>query len=148
MRIDQFKFKTLKSAPMLAAIVLLLASLAPATTTGNNPQDQSFRLMNIERKLDQLQIRVDTIERAYQNQAINNSGSSNASTQAQTQALLDLQRQQISLAGQLVTMQKQMLELKKEIDRVAARENDQGKDADKKDEQKQEAKPKAPTKKP
>lgn len=148
MRIDQFKFKTLKSATMLAAIVLLLASLAPATTTGNNTQDQSFRLMNIERKLDQLQIRVDTIERAYQNQALNNSGSSNASTQAQTQALLDLQRQQISLAGQLVTMQKQMLELKKEIDRVAARENDQGKDADKKDEQKQEAKPKAPTKKP
>src|SRR5262245_15504317 len=127
MRTDQFKFKTLKSAAMFAALVLLLASLAPATTTGNNAQDQSFRLMNIERKLDQLQIRVDTIERAYQNQAINNSGSSNASTQAQTQALLDLQRQQLSLAGQLVTMQKQMLELKKEIDRLASRENDQGK---------------------
>src|SRR5262245_10159158 len=144
MRTDQFRFKSLKNAAMFAALVLLLASLAPATTTGNNTQDQSFRLMNIERKLDQLQIRVDTIERAYQNQAVNNVGSSNVSAQA----LLDLQRQQISMAGQLVTMQKQMLELKKEIDRVATRENDQGKDADKKDEQKQEAKPKAPTKKP
>jgi len=144
MRTDQFKFKTLKNAAMFAALVLLLAGLAPATTTGNNTQDQTFRLMNIERKLDQLQIRVDTIERAYQNQAVNNVGSSNVSAQA----LLDLQRQQISMAGQLVTMQRQMLELKKEIDRVATRENDQGKDADKKDEQKQEAKPKAPTKKP
>jgi uncharacterized membrane protein len=144
MRTDQFRFKSLKNAAMFAALVLLLAGLAPATTTGNNTQDQSFRLMNIERKLDQLQIRVDTIERAYQNQAVNNMGSSNVSAQA----LLDLQRQQISMAGQLVTMQRQMLELKKEIDRVATRENDQGKDADKKDEQKQEAKPKAPTKKP
>jgi len=144
MRTDQFKFKTLKSAAMFAALVLLLASMAPATTTGNYPQDQTFRLMNIERKLDQLQIRVDTIERAYQSQAVNNAGSSNISAQA----LLDLQRQQISMAGQLVTMQRQMLELKKEIDRVATRENDQGKDADKKDEQKQEAKPKVQPKKP
>ena len=45
-------------------------------------------------------------------------------------------------------MQKQMLDLKKEIDRQASRENDQGKAADKKDEPKQEAKPKVQSKKP
>ena len=144
MRTNQFVLKSLKSAMTLAVIILLSASLAPATTTGNNAQDLTFRLMNIERRLDQLQIRVDTVERAFQSQAMNNSGSSNVSTQA----LLELQRQQLSLADQLVTMQKQMLELRKEIDRQASRNNDQGKETEKKDEQKQEAKPKAQSKKP
>ena len=144
MRTNQFVLKSLKSATIFAAGVLLSLSLTPATTTGNNAQDLTFRLMNIERRLDQLQIRVDTVERAFQSQAMNNSGSSNYSTQA----LLELQRQQLSLAEQLVTMQKQMLELRKEIDRQASRTNDQGKEAEKKDEQKQEAKPKAQSKKP
>ena len=144
MRIDQFIFKPLKSAAVFAAIVLLLVSLAPAPATSNNAQDLSFRLMNIERRLDQLQLRVDQVERAYQSQALNNTGSSNVSTQA----LLELQQQQLSLAQQLVTMQKQMLELRKEIDLQAAREKDQGKDTEKKDEPKQEAKPKVQPKKP
>jgi hypothetical protein len=144
MRTNQFVLKPLKSAATFAVIVLLSLSLTPATTTGNNAQDLTFRLMNIERKLDQLQIRVDTVERAFQSQALSNTGSSNVSTQA----LLELQRQQLSLAEQLVTMQRQMLELKKEIDRQASRANDQGKEAEKKDEQKQEPKPKAQSKKP
>ena len=144
MRTNQLVLKSLKSATIFAAGVLLSLSLAPATTTGNNAQDMTFRLMNIERRLDQLQIRVDTVERAFQSQAMNNSGSSNYSTQA----LLELQRQQLSLAEQVVTMQKQMLELRKEIDRQVSRTNDQGKEAEKKDEQKQEAKPKAQSKKP
>ena len=144
MRIDLFVLKPLKSATIFAALILLMLSLAPATTTGNNAQDLTFRLMNIERKLDQLQIRVDSVERAFQSQALSNSGSSNVSTQA----LLELQRQQLSLAEQLVTMQKQMLELKKEIDRQASRENDQGKGAEKKDAPAQEAKPKVQSKKP
>ncbi len=144
MRTNQFLFKPLKSAAIFAAIVLLVASLASATTTGNNAQDQTFRLMNIERKLDQLQIRVDAVERAFQSQALSNTGSSNVSTQA----LLELQQQQFSLAQQLLTMQKQMLELKKDIDRLASRENDQKKDTEKKDEPKQEVKPKVQQKKP
>ena len=141
---NQFMLKTLKSAAIFAAIVVLSVSLAPATTIGNNAQDQTFRLLNIERKLGQLQIRVDMIERAFQSQSVNNTGSSNASTQA----LLALQQQQLSLAEQLVTMQRQMLELKKEIDRLGSRENDQKKDAEKKDAQQQEAKPKVQPKKP
>jgi len=144
MRTDHFILKPLKSAAIFAAIALMSASLAPATTTGNNAQDLNFRLMNIERRLDQLQIRVDGIERAFQNQALSNTGSSNVSNQA----LLELQRLQLSISEQLVTMQKQMLELKKEIDRQASRDNDRGKDAEKKDEPKQEAKPKVQSKKP
>ena len=144
MRTDHFILKPLKSAAIFAAIALMSASLAPATTTGNNAQDLNFRLMNIERRLDQLQIRVDGIERAFQNQALSNTGSSNVSNQA----LLELQRLQLSISEQLVTMQKQMLELRKEIDRQASRDNDQKKDAGKKDEPKQEAKPKVQSKKP
>lgn len=100
--------------------------------------------MNIERKLDQLQIRMDVIERAFQSQTLSNPGSSNISTQA----LLELQRTQLSITEQLVTMQRQMLELKREIDRQALRESDQGKGAEKKDAPKQEAKPKDQPKKP
>lgn len=144
MRTDQLTLKLLKSAAIFAAIVLLLVSLATATTTSNNAQDQTFRLMNIERRLDQLQIRMDAIERAFQSQTVSNTGSSNISTQA----LLDLQRTQLSMTEQLVTIQKQMLELKKEIDRQASRENDKGKDAEKKDSPKQEDKPKVQSKKP
>ena len=144
MRSNLFVLKPLKSATIFAAAILLSLSLAPATTTGNNAQDLTFRLMNIERRLDQLQIRVDSVERTFQNQALSNTGSSNVATQA----LLELQRQQLSLTEQLLTMQKQMLDLKKEIDRQASRNIDQGKEAEKKDEPKQEAKPKAQSKKP
>ena len=144
MRIDQFILKPLKSAATFAAIILLLVSLAPAPATSNNAQDLNFRLINIERKVDQLQIRVDAVERAFQNQALSNTGQSNVSNQA----LLELQRLQLSISEQLVTMQKQMLELKKEIDRQASRENDQKKDTEKKDAPQQEAKPKVQSKKP
>jgi hypothetical protein len=144
MQTNQFMLKPIKSAAIFVAIILLLVSLTPATTTGNNPQDLTFRLMNIERRLDQMQIRVDAIERAFQNQAVSNPGSSNI----MTQALLELQRTQLSISEQLVTMQKQMLELKKEIDRQASRDNNQKKDTEKKDAPQQEAKPKVQSKKP
>src|SRR5262249_4655306 len=124
MRTNQFILKSLKSAAIFAAIILLSLSLAPATTTGGNAQDLTFRLMNIERRLDQLQIRMDGIERAYQNQIVSNSGSSNLSTQT----LLELQRTQLSINEQLVTMQRQMLELKKELDRRGLGEDGQKKD--------------------
>lgn len=144
MRIDQFILKPLKSAMIFAAIVLLSVSLSPATATSNNAQDLTFRLMNIERKLDQMQLRIDAVERVVQNQAISNTGSSNISTQA----LLELQQQQFSLAQQLITMQKQMLEMRKELDRQASRGNDQEKGAEKKDTPRQEAQPKVQPKKP
>jgi hypothetical protein len=144
MRIDQFIIKPFKIAMIFAGIILLSVSLSPTTATGNNAQDLSFRLMNIERKIDQVQLRVDAVERMVQNQAISNTGSSNVSTQA----LLDLQQQQFSLVQQVITMQKQMLEMRKELDRQASRGNDQGKDTDKKDTPKQETQPKVQPKKP
>ena len=144
MQTNQFTLKSIKTAAIFAAVVLLFVSLSPATTTGNNAQDPSFRLMNIERRLDQFQIRIDAIERALQNQTVSNPGTSNITTQA----LLDLQRTQLSISEQLVTMQRQMLELKKQIDRQAAGENDQKKDTEKKDAPQQETKPKTQPKKP
>ncbi|HEX5082571.1 MAG TPA: hypothetical protein VFY40_11030 [Blastocatellia bacterium] len=144
MRIDQFIIKPFKIAILFAAIVILAVSLSPATATSNNAQDLNFRLLNIERKLDTVQLRVDAVERVVQSQALNNTGSSNVSTQA----LLELQQQQLLVSQQLLAMQKQMLELRKQVDQQALRGNDQRKDAEKKDEPKQDSKPKAQPKKP
>ncbi|MCI0525552.1 MAG: hypothetical protein L0Y75_09850 [Acidobacteria bacterium] len=149
MRTGLFIFKSFKAAAILIAIVLLLTILVTSPTTGDATQDQTFRLLNIERRLDQLQSRMEFIERSLQNQALNAAASPTVSNQA----LLELQRQHLSMAEQLITMQRQMLELKKEIDRLALRERDQGKDAEKKDAekkdtQKQELKPKSQSKKP
>ena len=143
----QFTLKLLKGVAPLMAIVLLLISLAPTPATSGNTQDLTFRLMNIERRQDQLQSRVDIIERTLQNQAMSSANSSNAPG-VSAQALFELQQRQLLLAEQLVTMQKQMLELQKAIDRQASRENAQGKDAEKKDPPKQEAKPKVQPRKP
>ena len=100
--------------PLTIAIsILLLASLLPPTPTAGQGQDLTFRLMNIERRLDQMQVRVDYLERAQQSQPLNNQSSNMT-----TSAILDLQRQQTSLADQVVTMQRQMLEMQKKIDRL------------------------------
>jgi hypothetical protein len=144
MRIDQFINKPFKIAMLFAAIIILAVSLSPATATGNNAQDLNFRLLNIERKLDTLQLRVDAVERVVQSQALSNTGSSNVSTQA----LLELQQQQLLVSQQLLAMQKQMLELRKQVDQQALRGSDQGKEVEKKDEPKQDSKPKAQPKKP
>jgi hypothetical protein len=144
MQIDQFIIKPFKIAILFAAIVILAVSLSPATATGNNAQDLNFRLLNIERKLDTVQLRVDAVERVVQSQALSNTGSSNVSTQA----LLELQQQQLLVSQQLLAMQKQMLELRKQVDQQALRGSDQGKDAEKKDDPKQDSKPKAQPKKP
>ncbi len=102
--------------------ILLLALFAIPTQTAETSQDQTFRLSNIERRLDQLQIRVDYIERSQQTQSL-----SAASSGASQQTVLELQRQQLSLAEQVVTMQRQMLEMKKEIDRLSEKNGGQEK---------------------
>ena len=143
MRKNSFLGKSVTGAAMLTAVVFLLTSLAPSSTHGSDTQDLNFRLINIERRLDLLQSRVDFMERAQQNQPLN-AAASNLSTQA----LQDLQRQQLSITEQLLTMQRQMLELKKEIDRATPRKEDAEKDTEKKEPAKQETKPKAQPKKP
>lgn len=102
-----------------AAIALLWFTFTTVTRTSDFSQDQSFRLMNIERRLDQLQTRVDFIERAQQNQAMQ---ANTAASNRTTEAILELQRQNLSLAEQVVQMQKRMLEMQKAIDQLAERE--------------------------
>lgn len=129
----------------LAAIAVLLIATAAKTPTAGYSQDQSFRLINIERRLDQLQSRLDFLERAQQNQLVNNAGLSNVSTQA----VLELQRQQLSLAEQIVTMQRRLLEMQKTIDQLAEHNGAPAKPApEKKEPPKSDAKPKTPSGRP
>lgn len=92
-------------------IILLLAALLATTT--HSSQDPNFRFLTIERRLDQLQYRVDALDRFQQTQSLNAT-----SANITPAAVLELQRQQISLAEQAITMQKQMLEMQKTIDRL------------------------------
>lgn len=106
--------RLISSSWKLAGAFLLLAPFVVTTPTAGQGQDQSFRLINIERRLDQLQTRIDYLDRAQQSQSI-----TGPSSNGTTASILELQRQNLSLAEQLVTMQKQMLELQKAIDRLA-----------------------------
>ena len=126
------------------AVTLLLAAGAVNTPTAAHSQDQSFRLINIERRLDQLQGRVDFIERAQQNQNLTSATTSNVSTQA----VLDLQRQQLALAEQVVTMQRRLLEMQKTIDQLTERSPQPKPTPDKREKLKDDAKPKVPSGKP
>lgn len=110
--------RSIRFSANLTIILLLTALLATTTTTADSSQDPNFRLMNVERRLDQLQTRIDFIERAQQTQSLNS-----ASANITPAAVLELQRQQISLAEQVITMQKQMLEMQKTIDRLSGRSN-------------------------
>jgi len=95
----------------LPALILLLAAADPSSSSG---QDLTFRLLNIERRLDQLQYRVDAIERTLQSQAVAAQPRSNIAAQT----VLEIQRQQLSLAEQVITLQKQVLALTKSIDLI------------------------------
>lgn len=117
-------------AGMLVLLVLLWL-LPPGRLEA--AQDVTFRLMNIERRLDQLQIRVDSLERAYQSQTM----TSTTGAQSNAQLLIELQRQQLSLAEQQVLMQRQILDLQKRIDQMREKPAEEAKP-------KTESKPKAP----
>ncbi len=123
----------------MVMIAICSGSLMTVTSTADYSQDQSFRLMNIERRLDQLQSRVDFIERTQQNQAMQSATSTSNLT---TEAVLELQRMNLSLAGQVVQMQKRMLDMQKAIDRISEREGNPEK------KEKPEPKTKAPASKP
>lgn len=106
----------------LVIIVSALALLAITTPTADLAQDPNFRLMNVERRLDQLQMRIDFVERAQQAQSLNAT-----SANMTPAAVLELQRQQISMGEQMVLMQRQMLEMQKTIDRLSERTSGQEK---------------------
>jgi hypothetical protein len=108
--IEQIK----RSARLFLIITALLSLLAITTPTGDLAQDVNFRLVNIERRLDQVQQRVDFMERALQNQSFNRASNSNATTAA----VLEMQQKQLSLAEQLLLLERRMLEMQKTIDRM------------------------------
>lgn len=109
----------------LTIIVFVVALLAITTPTADYAQDPSFRLMNVERRLDQLQIRIDYVERAQQAQSLNTTAAN-----ATPPLVMELQRQQLSMAEQLVLMQRQMLEMQKTIDRLSDKSGGQEKKAE------------------
>lgn len=119
---------------VVAVILLAVLTLAGVPRTAGQGQDLTFRLMNLERRMDQLQTRVDFLERVQQSQPIAPQGSS-----ATNAAVLDLQRQQLNLAQQMLTMQKQMLELQKKIDQLTPPPN-----PEKKEKPEERPKPKSP----
>jgi hypothetical protein len=117
------------------ALILLLAATTP---TSDYSQDINFRLINIERRLDQLQQRIDFIERNQQNLSLSRTNEPGASTAM----VLELQRQHLGLAEQVITLQKRVLDLQKAVDQI--REGGQ----EKKEKPKEEGKPRPPQRKP
>src|SRR5262245_36147762 len=105
-------FNSRLAVGLLVSVPLLVLIFTITTPTGDFTQDINFRLLNIERRLDQLQQRVDFIERNLQNQSMSRPAESNIPSPT----LLEIQRQQISQAEQLVLLQRKMLELQKSID--------------------------------
>ncbi|MBO0800354.1 MAG: hypothetical protein J2P31_16155, partial [Blastocatellia bacterium] len=127
-----------------ATAVLLLLSLT--TPNGDLAQgDINFRLLNVERRLDQMQQRVDILERTMQNQALNNRQPTDLNPTVTANAMLELQRKQLSLDQQQLVLEKRLLEMQKTIDtlREGKQETKESKGTNK-ETPKSEAKPKAP----
>ncbi len=78
-------------------------------------QDVTFRMLNLERRCDQLQQRVDSLERQMQNQAIA------GVTDPNRELIIEMQRQQLSFQQQMLAAQQLQLELKKALDQQAVR---------------------------
>jgi TolA-binding protein len=124
---------------VLLLAVFCLGGLASVISPAGSSQDLTFRVTTLERRVDQMQTRVDFIERAQQNQAMQaNAAISNLTTQT----VLELQRQHLSLAEQVVQMQKRMLDLQKAIDRLVERDG-QSEKPEKRDPAEAKPKPRA-----
>jgi hypothetical protein len=89
---------------------LMMLSLLPNAAPLSAQQDATFRLMNLERRCDQLERRNDALERLMQNQALA------GANDPYRELMIDMQRQQLSFQQQILTMQQQQLEMKKTID--------------------------------
>ncbi len=128
------------SARVFLSITALLFLLSDTTRTGDLQQDLNFRMMNLERRFDQLQIRVNFIERTVQTQSLNKPNDSTA-------VVLDLQRKQISLTEQIVLLEKRMFEMQKTIDQMRAAAQEKKESGETSDTPKSEPKPKSPPRK-
>jgi hypothetical protein len=129
-----------RSARVFLSITALLSLLSITTPTGDLAQDVNFRLGNIERRLDQIQQRVDFFERTLQNQSFNRTNDSNVATAT----VLEMQRKQLSLAEQILLLERRMLEMQKTIDRMREGNRETKETKETKETPKSETKPKPP----
>jgi hypothetical protein len=126
-----------------ALIMIALAALGMAGTRATEPaQDLSIRLSNIERRVDQLQQRIDFVERGQQNQAM--SSINRSSSSASPEMVLEMQRQQLVVADQVTLLQRQLLELRKQVDQLSGANPDPKKS----EPPKEERKPRPPSRQP
>lgn len=107
-------YRITKVALAGCALVALALTSARGLEQG---QDLTFRLLNIERRLDQLQQRVDSVERAQLNQSL---GPPGRAAGPSIETVLEMQRQQLVTAEQVTLVQRQLLELRKQVDQLAA----------------------------
>lgn len=103
----------------------------PLNSSGGQP-DPTFRLNTIERRIDQMQSRLDLLEREVR---------ASASGQARPDSLADLRLQYQGLSAQVSYMQMQLVEARKAIDKLNDAES-------RKSEAKEQPKPKDEKKRP
>ena len=96
---------------------LVVGMLGLFTVLGSAAPTQFIesRLSTIERRLEQMQIRVDSVEREQRMSSMNTSSSRADLSQA---TLLEVQRQQNSLAQEVIVLEQKVLELTKALDQV------------------------------
>ena len=97
---------------ILLGCLFAFASLPFAAASQPDP---TFRLMNLERRCDQLQQRVDSLERQQQNQSLSTANDPNR------ELFIEFQRQLLTLNQQLLEQQRQQLELRKALDQQSER---------------------------
>ncbi len=95
-------------ATLFVAIISLFA--VPTGVTPSQP-DVNFRLNTIERRIDQMQIRVDGMERELRTQALLQSPERSAGVN-------DLRQQYVGLSEQVSVMQLQLVEVRKTLDKL------------------------------
>jgi hypothetical protein len=103
--------------PRLLRTATLTAMLLAPGYSSTAEQDAAFRIVNIERRLDQLQQRVDFVERQQQNQPQVRPAS------ISPELVLEIQRQTISLQQQMVLAQEQILKLQKAVDELTSQQS-------------------------
>jgi len=90
------------------------AMFAMPTTVATTQPDLTFRLSTIERRIEQMQIRLDSLERDFRGSSIRGSD--------RPEALADLKQQYLGLSEQVSLMQIQLVEARRAIDRLNAAE--------------------------
>lgn len=111
--------KLSRSPWLILAVIVLLSVLGSAAPT----QMLESRISTIERRLDQIQSRVDSVEREQRMSSMSSSSRSDVSQAT----VLELQRQQNSIAQEMILMQQKMLELNKALDALKAEKRDEAK---------------------